>query len=158
VERVKSGWDSGLDYLETYQRILSHLNRTRKPQDVVLLIQLRNGSRVGEAVEALREFCNTGKTEVLVSLLLTWSTFMMQSGVIMSGLGNNEHPFDFLALSFVECLTELLTAYSRPCFGLPFRSRSAWLRTHSSSSTLSLRQASLGWGGWGEGGPNNILS
>jgi len=66
VERVKSGWDSGLDYLETYQRILSHLNRTRKPQDVVLLIQLRNGSRIGEAVEALREFCNTGKTEVLV--------------------------------------------------------------------------------------------
>ena len=66
MERVKSGWDSGLDFLETYQKILSHLNRTRKPQDVVLLIQLRNGSRVGEAVEALREFCNTGKSEVLV--------------------------------------------------------------------------------------------
>jgi integrase len=66
VERVKSGWDAGLDFLDTYQKILSHLNRTRKPQDVVLLIQLRNGSRVGEAVEALREFCNTGKTEVLV--------------------------------------------------------------------------------------------
>ena len=66
MERAKSGWDAGLDFLETYQKILSHLNRTRKPQDVVLLIQLRNGSRIGEAVEALREFCNTGKTEVLV--------------------------------------------------------------------------------------------
>jgi integrase len=66
AERPKRGWDSGLDYSETYQRILSHLNRTRKPQDVVLLIQLRNGSRVGEAVEALRQFCETGKTEVYV--------------------------------------------------------------------------------------------
>ena len=68
LQRVKHGWDSGLDYNETYQRILSHLNRTRKPQDVVLLIQLRNGSRVGEAVEALRQFCETGKTEVYVKV------------------------------------------------------------------------------------------
>lgn len=65
-ERVKSGWDAGLDYEETYHKILSHLNRTRNPKDVVLLIQLRNGSRVGEAIEALREFCETGKTEVHV--------------------------------------------------------------------------------------------
>ncbi|MFP3321024.1 MAG: hypothetical protein RXO24_10685, partial [Acidilobus sp.] len=64
AERVKRGWDSGLDYNETYQKILSHLNRSKKPQDVVLLIQLRNGSRVGEAVEALRQFCETGKSEV----------------------------------------------------------------------------------------------
>ena len=66
--RVKSGWDSGLEYTETYQRILSHLNRTRNPRDVVLLIQLRNGSRVGEAVEALREFCESGRTEVYVRI------------------------------------------------------------------------------------------
>jgi len=68
LQRPKRGWDSGLDYNETYQRILSHLNRTRKPQDVVLLIQLRNGSRVGEAVEALRQFCETGKAEVYVKV------------------------------------------------------------------------------------------
>jgi integrase len=68
AERVKRGWDSGLDYNETYQKILSHLNRSKKPQDVVLLIQLRNGSRVGEAVEALRQFCETGKSEVYVKV------------------------------------------------------------------------------------------
>jgi len=65
-ERVKSGWDSGLDYTETYQRILLHLNRSKNPRDIILLIQLRNGSRIGEAVEALREFCSSGKTEVYV--------------------------------------------------------------------------------------------
>jgi len=68
-EVVRRGWDSGLDFLETYRKILSHLHRARKPQDVVLLIQLRNGSRVGEAVEALRKFCETeGKTQVLVKI------------------------------------------------------------------------------------------
>jgi integrase len=67
-EFPKRGWDAGLDFIETYRKILSHLHRARKPQDVVLLIQLRNGSRVGEAVEALRKFCETGKTQVLVKI------------------------------------------------------------------------------------------
>jgi integrase len=31
------------------------------PYDVVLLVQLRNGSRVGEAVEAVRQFCASGQ-------------------------------------------------------------------------------------------------
>ena len=35
---------------------------------MILLIQLRNGSRVGEAVEALRQFCETGKAEVYVKV------------------------------------------------------------------------------------------
>jgi len=68
LEGLRRGWDSGLDFIDTYQKILSHLNKTKKPQDVVLLIQLRNGSRVGEAVEALREFCATGRAEVLVKV------------------------------------------------------------------------------------------
>ena len=62
----KRGWDAGLEYNDTYQRILLHLNKKRKPQDVVLLIQLRNGSRVGEAVDALKEFCESGKIEVYI--------------------------------------------------------------------------------------------
>jgi len=36
------------------------------PYDVVLLIQLRNGSRVGEAVEATVRFCASGQDLVLV--------------------------------------------------------------------------------------------
>jgi len=54
---VRRGWDSGLDFEEAYRRILGHMLGSRSPYDVVLLIQLRNGSRVGEAVEAVRQFC-----------------------------------------------------------------------------------------------------
>jgi hypothetical protein len=39
---------------------------SRSPYDVVLLVQLRNGSRVGEAVEATRQFCEAGQDLVLV--------------------------------------------------------------------------------------------
>ncbi len=35
---------------------------------LVLLIQLRNGCRVGEAIEALRRFCETGEREVEVRI------------------------------------------------------------------------------------------
>jgi len=63
---VRRGWDSGLDFEEAYRRILNHMLSSRSPYDVVLLIQLRNGSRVGEAVEAVRQFCLTGQDLVLV--------------------------------------------------------------------------------------------
>jgi len=39
---------------------------SRSPYDVVLLVQLRNGSRVGEAVEATVRFCEAGQDLVLV--------------------------------------------------------------------------------------------
>jgi len=39
---------------------------SRSPYDVVLLVQLRNGSRVGEAVEATVRFCEAGQDQVLV--------------------------------------------------------------------------------------------
>jgi len=63
---VRRGWNSGLDFEEAYRRILNHMLATRGPYDVVLLVQLRNGSHVGEAVEAVRQFCLTGQSEVLV--------------------------------------------------------------------------------------------
>jgi len=63
---VRRGWDSGLDFEEAYRRILDHMLSSRSPYDVVLLIQLRNGSRVGEAVEADRRFCEAGQDQVLV--------------------------------------------------------------------------------------------
>jgi len=58
--------DSGLDYAGAYQRTLSHLTKTNEPYDVVLLVQLRNGSRVGEAVEATLRFSETREGEVLM--------------------------------------------------------------------------------------------
>jgi len=63
---VKRGWDSCLDYRKAYSQILSHLYSTGNPYDVILLVQLRNGSRVGEAVEAVKAFCSEGRNTVRV--------------------------------------------------------------------------------------------
>jgi len=67
-ECVKRGWDACVDYKEAYSQILGHLYRTGHPWDVVLLVQLRNGSRVGEAIEAVRQFCETKATAVRVRI------------------------------------------------------------------------------------------
>ena len=63
---TRRGWDACLDYREAYSEILGHLIKTGHPWDVVLLIQLRNGSRIGEAIEAARAFCETKATAVRV--------------------------------------------------------------------------------------------
>jgi len=63
---VRRGWGSGLDFEEAYRRMLGHMLSSRSPYDVVLLVQLRNGSRVGEAVEATVRFCEAGQDQVLV--------------------------------------------------------------------------------------------
>jgi integrase len=63
---TRQGWDRCLDYKEAYAQILGHLYRTGNPYDVILLVQLRNGSRVGEAVEAVKEFCRTKEHAVRV--------------------------------------------------------------------------------------------
>ena len=63
-ERSSSGigsWDKGLDYERAYQEILKHLLKTENPRDVFLLVQLTNGSRIGEAVEAVRKACQGGQ-------------------------------------------------------------------------------------------------
>jgi Phage integrase family. len=65
-ECVRQGWDSCVDYRKAYAQILGHLIKTGHPWDVVLLIQLRNGSRIGEAVEATRQFCESKATTVRV--------------------------------------------------------------------------------------------
>jgi integrase len=65
-ECVRRGWDSCVDYKEAYSQILGHLYRTGSPWDVILLVQLRNGSRIGEAIEAARQFCESKATAVRV--------------------------------------------------------------------------------------------
>jgi len=65
---VRRGWDSCVDYKEAYSQILGHLYRTGHPWDVVLLVQLRNGSRIGEAIEAVRQFCESKATAVRVRI------------------------------------------------------------------------------------------
>jgi integrase len=65
---VKRGWDSCVDYKEAYSQILGHLYRTGHPWDVVLLVQLRNGSRIGEAIEAVKGFCESKAISVRVRI------------------------------------------------------------------------------------------
>jgi integrase len=65
---VRRGWDACLDYREAYSEILGHLYKTGHPWDLVLLIQLRNGSRIGEAIEAAKAFCGTKATSVRVRI------------------------------------------------------------------------------------------
>jgi integrase len=65
-ECVRRGWDSCVDFKEAYGEILGHLFKTGHPWDVVLLVQLRNGSRIGEAIEAVKAFCETKATAVRV--------------------------------------------------------------------------------------------
>ena len=52
------GWDKGLDYKKTYKLILNHYKNaksdTAKGYDIILLTQLRNGSRVTEAISFLQ--------------------------------------------------------------------------------------------------------
>ena len=56
-------WDRGLDYSRTYAEITSALGEA-PVKAAVLLIALRNGARVGEAIEAYNEFCSSRERKV----------------------------------------------------------------------------------------------
>ncbi len=59
-------WDRGIDYEYAYTmltRLLHSNDTTTKCYSAVLLLQLRNGLRVGEAVDAFKTFIKTGKRE-----------------------------------------------------------------------------------------------
>ncbi len=56
-------WDKGLDYEKTYKKILTHYRQatrdTTKAYDIILLTQLRNGSRLTEAIRFLNQIIDT---------------------------------------------------------------------------------------------------
>ena len=63
------GWDKGLDYESTYSKILKHMVKAKYPHacyDAILLTQLRNGSRISEAVRSFKEFLTTKAIEINV--------------------------------------------------------------------------------------------
>jgi len=63
------GWDKGIDYETTYSKILKHMTKAKYPHacyDAILLTQLRNGSRVSEAVRSFKEFLSTKSIEISV--------------------------------------------------------------------------------------------
>jgi len=75
---MRFAWDQGLDYERTYKMLVKELEKTRRKQGVralarrtyliVLLTQLRNGSRVREAIDAVIEFYKRKKNVVEVKV------------------------------------------------------------------------------------------
>ncbi|MEM4501773.1 MAG: tyrosine-type recombinase/integrase [Thermofilaceae archaeon] len=65
-------WDKGVDYVVMFERLVRLVKREKRPRNrayaFILLIQLRNGSRVSEAVRAFREYLASGRREVYVPL------------------------------------------------------------------------------------------
>jgi integrase len=64
-------WDKGLDYEATYSKILKHMLKAKYPAlcyDAILLVQLRNGSRISEAVRSFKEFLSIKAIEVSVRI------------------------------------------------------------------------------------------
>lgn len=65
-------WNRELDFEETYRELTGTLAVTEEAEDSIkisiLLIALRNGSRIGEAVPAYNEFVASGKRSVRVQV------------------------------------------------------------------------------------------
>jgi len=75
MTKEKCSWDRGLDY-EKHKKLLIAKLRLKEKRGVrvrrataylcALLFQLRNGSRISEAVDAVKEWAKTKKVEVTV--------------------------------------------------------------------------------------------
>lgn len=62
-------WDRNVDFSSMYSLLVRALRRNSEPRvcyDSILLIQLRNGLRISEAVSAFRSYLLTKKTELEV--------------------------------------------------------------------------------------------
>jgi integrase len=64
-------WDKGLDYETAYSVLLRKIHsakntKTRLCYFIIALIQLRNGSRISEAIRAFKEWVRTNRTELHV--------------------------------------------------------------------------------------------
>jgi len=64
------GWDKGVDYETMYARLLRKIDSVKKSSTkcymIIALIQLRNGSRISEAIRAFKEWVKTNKTELYI--------------------------------------------------------------------------------------------
>jgi integrase len=65
-----SRWDKGLDYESTYSRLLRKISSVKRDKTkcylIIALVQLRNGSRISEAIRAFKEWIRTSKSELYV--------------------------------------------------------------------------------------------
>ena len=65
-----SRWDKGVDYETMYTRLLRKISSVESNNTrcylIISLIQLRNGSRVSEAIRAFKEWVKTNKIELYI--------------------------------------------------------------------------------------------
>jgi hypothetical protein len=71
-----SSWDKSLDYETAYSLLLRKIKPGEKLRErikattrcyfIIALIQLRNGSRISEAIRAFKEWIRTNKTELYI--------------------------------------------------------------------------------------------
>jgi hypothetical protein len=64
-------WDKGIDYEYAYNKILRHLVKAKYPAlcyDAILLIQLRNGLRISEAIRTFKSYLQSKALELEVEL------------------------------------------------------------------------------------------
>jgi integrase len=66
------GWDKGVDYETMYTRLLRKISSVKSNNTkcylIIALIQLRNGSRISEAIRAFKEWVRSNKTEIYVKV------------------------------------------------------------------------------------------
>lgn len=72
------GWDQGLDYEKTYKLLLKDLEEAKKKVGpralkrrlylIIALTQLRNGSRIGEAIDFIYSISQDYKREALITV------------------------------------------------------------------------------------------
>ena len=64
-------WDKGIDYEYAYNKILRHLVKAKYPSlcyDAILLVQLRNGLRISEAIRTFKSYLQSKALELEVEL------------------------------------------------------------------------------------------
>jgi integrase len=69
-EKQPRSWDYGVDYEKAYREFVKLVQTEKdgytKCYVAIALTALRNGSRIGEAIETFKEFLNTSKTKIYV--------------------------------------------------------------------------------------------
>ncbi len=67
IGRKPGSWDYKIeDYNKALETIFRHYVETEDPRDIILLIQLRNGSRIREAIRAFFKFAEENQREIYI--------------------------------------------------------------------------------------------
>ena len=117
-------WDQGLDYVKTYKRILNHYRKeaktdVQKGYDIILLTQLRNGSRISEAIDFLTKISKSPRDfktqdEVKVRKCKKHKTRLM---ILPEELHNEKKQILRLHYVFANASNDKLSHYARKTFG-----------------------------------------